>query len=430
VAAHLTRRRGIWHYCRRTPARFAGVDARTFVLVSLQTRDRRRAAAAAVVVDRAVEARWRALADGAAEEAETQWRGFVALARLEGFEYRPARQLAAGPLEEIVARVERLTAAAAPALETALLGGADAPPILLSGLCEWHATQTRDRRAGMSEDQKRRWAHPRRRAVDNLIAVVGDKSALAISRADAIAFRNWWLDRTESEGLQNETANKDIGHLAVMFGRLLSLTASDAPNPFARLRLDGGARGKRPPFSAAWIRDRLLAPGALDGANAEMRDIILVLIETGARPHEICNLLAADIALGHDTPHLRIRPAIDRAAPRRLLKTGYSSRDLPLVGVALEAMTRRPEGFPRYLDRAAAFSAAANKFLRENGLLETDRHTVYSLRHSFKDRLTAADAPDLIDATLMGHKFDRPDYGAGPTLAHLRDWMLRIAVLR
>lgn len=43
-------------------------------------------------------------------------------------------------------------------------------------------------------------------------------------------------------------------------------------------------------------------------------------------------------------------------------------------------------------------------------------HTVYSLRHSFKDRLVAAQAPgSLIDA-LMGHKTYKPKYGKGPSL--------------
>ena len=43
VPRHLINRFGIWHYYRRVPARFADVDDRTFVMVSLETRDLGRA---------------------------------------------------------------------------------------------------------------------------------------------------------------------------------------------------------------------------------------------------------------------------------------------------------------------------------------------------------------------------------------------------
>jgi integrase len=65
--------------------------------------------------------------------------------------------------------------------------------------------------------------------------------------------------------------------------------------------------------------------------------------------------------------------------------------------------------------------------LDARGMRPTLRHSLYSLRHSFEDRLTALDPPDKIIAVLMGHKHQRPKYGAGPTLEHLQSWMNRIA---
>ena len=81
---------------------------------------------------------------------------------------------------------------------------------------------------------------------------------------------------------------------------------------------------------------------------------------------------------------------------------------MPLVGAALAALKKRPEGFPRYLDNSSTFSATANKFLLENGLRPTEDHTVYSLRHSFKDRLIAAEAQDSLIDSLMGHDTNKP----------------------
>jgi integrase len=84
--------------------------------------------------------------------------------------------------------------------------------------------------------------------------------------------------------------------------------------------------------------------------------------------------------------------------------------------VALAAMKLRPKGFPRYRDKSASLSATVNKFLRVNGLRPTKDHSLYSLRHSFKDRLVAAEAPDGLIDSLMGHKTYKPKYGRGPSL--------------
>jgi hypothetical protein len=67
----------------------------------------------------------------------------------------------------------------------------------------------------------------------------------------------------------------------------------------------------------------------------------------------------------------------------------YRPRDIPLVGIALAAMKLRPAGIERYYDKNVTLSSAVNKYLRENKLLQPDKHTLYSFRHSFQDRLTA-----------------------------------------
>ena len=58
-----------------------------------------------------------------------------------------------------------------------------------------------------------------------------------------------------------------------------------------------------------------------------------------------------------------------------------------------------------------------NKFLRQNGLLESEAHTAYSLRHAFEDRLLEQGSDDRLRAELMGHKYSRPAYGRGGSLA-------------
>ncbi len=95
--------------------------------------------------------------------------------------------------------------------------------------------------------------------------------------------------------------------------------------------------------------------------------------------------------------------------------------------VALAAMKLRPQGFPRYRDKSSSLSATVNKFLRVNGLRPTKDHSVYSLRHSFKDRLVAAEAPDSLIDSLMGHKTYKPKYGKGPSLELKLKYLQQIA---
>jgi integrase len=109
------------------------------------------------------------------------------------------------------------------------------------------------------------------------------------------------------------------------------------------------------------------------------------------------------------------------------LKTEDSQREIPLLGAALAAMKIRPQGFPRYRDKASNLSATVNKYLLENGLRPTEDHSLYSLRHSFKDRLVAAEAPDSLIDNLMGHKTYKPKYGKGPSLELKLKYLQRIA---
>jgi hypothetical protein len=64
-----------------------------------------------------------------------------------------------------------------------------------------------------------------------------------------------------------------------------------------------------------------------------------------------------------------------------------------------------PKCFTDYINRQDSLSGVLSKYLKENKLLPTDQHTIYSLRHNFQDRLLAVNAPDRLQANLMGHKF-------------------------
>ena len=276
---------------------------------------------------------------------------------------------------------------------------------------------TRGRLKGKSLDQIKRWQNPRLRAVRNFITQIADKPIGDITREDALDFRAWWTDRVEG-GMDSSSANKDFGHLSDLFRTWCELKGHDLDNPFTRLRFQEGEKKTVAPFSPDWIATQLLAQNAFSGLGDDARDIFLVMINTGARPSEIIDANPEDFSVGASVPVFSIKPN-----PQRTLKTRQSRRDIPLLGVSLEAAKRliSSNGLSRYKGKSARWSATINKYLTENNLRETPRQTAYSLRHSFEDRMLENEIDDRIRAELMGHKYARPAYGLGGALETKQD---------
>jgi len=112
------------------------------------------------------------------------------------------------------------------------------------------------------------------------------------------------------------------------------------------------------------------------------------------------------------------------------LKTRFRPRKIPLVGFALDAFKACPNGFTEYFERPDSLSTTVGKYLNENGMLPSEDHTTYSLRHSFQDRLIDVDAPTRVQSDLMGHKFKGEQYGKGATLEKKLEWLRRIQLKR
>lgn len=147
VARRLKQRNGIWYYWRQVPTRFADVDSRGWVAISLETRDLAKAERLKGAVERELEAYWVALKRGASPDDGERYRGAIDRARLEGFEYREAVPLAAeASISDIMARLERLEElgalrakgkstppiAGGQQVVAALLGGVSKPELTLS----------------------------------------------------------------------------------------------------------------------------------------------------------------------------------------------------------------------------------------------------------------------------------------------------------
>lgn len=322
-------------------------------------------------------------------------------------------QLIALPIERILERLEALVTKGIvqdAGARTALLGTEKPAPFRLSQLFTEYEAATRDETRDMSPDQLRIWRNGRKRAVAQFVKAVGDKPVTEITESDGVDYAEWWRERILEDGVAVKSANKDIGQLSRMLKEMSIRRRLNLPDIFKGLRLRGEIEKSRQPFDAAFIQERLINGDGLGGLNEDGRLVLYVTMETGLRPSEVVNLREGTIFLDAPIPYVRV------AADGRRLKTEDSAREVPLVGVALASLRLRPHGFPKYRDKATVLSATVNKYLSENGLRPTKDHTVYSLRHSFKDRLVAIEAPDSLIDSLMGHKTYKPKCGRGPSL--------------
>ena len=157
----------------------------------------------------------------------------------------------------------------------------------------------------------------------------------------------------------------------------------------------------------------------LTNIRSNVKLLMPILGETGCRLGEIVGLRKEDVCLVTNT--LNITPNDNRR-----LKTKSSARVIPLVGYAheaLEIVMQRSKGdfvFEKYnKDKECKTTAASNavsNWLKK----EFDGLTAHCLRHTFRDRLRAAECPmEIIDelggwSTVstagnrygLGHKFE------------------------
>tara|TARA_R110000787_G_scaffold274658_2_gene382670 strand:- start:7519 stop:8895 length:1377 start_codon:yes stop_codon:yes gene_type:complete len=440
---YLKERGGWWHYQRRVPARFTCVDERGLIQIALRTQSLEVAMMRRDALAEADAALWNARAlefvGGDSQRsvwkaADHRYRAAVSRALSQGFVYRPVEEIAALPdIEEIVARLKATDLGKAPseAKAEALLGGVPEPvdKTTVSEAFELYVSKIAfDDQYNKSEAQRYAWEKTKQTSIDYFIEQVGDIPLTDITRKIATQYRDWWQTRMlpqkdGSKPVTPNTANRHIGNMRSLYQRYFKYRGqSDIEDPFKGFFFAGKSRVKRASFSDEFVRTRILVPGLFDDLRLELRVIIYLLIETGARLSEVVNLRPQDIRLDHEVPHIHIR-----AEQNRELKTDDSEREIPLVGAALPAMRLCPNGFGHYYDRSTLVSANLMKAFKQRDLLPTKDHVIYSLRHSFEDRMLEGGLDYGLRCALMGHKNNRPEYGQGGSLIYRREQLERIA---
>lgn len=421
---YLIRRGGKYHFNRRVPEAYRAHDSRDVVRFALKTSDKAKAQSLAMAKNNELEAYWATLLQTGQQHTAEQYKALVDRARLLGFAYYPAQVLSEQPLSQIIERLLHIEKENYNEKHIeSLLGKMAEPSVELSQAWDRYQNIAKDKILNKTDNQIRKWKNPRKKAMANFIACIGNKSLREIAREDALAFRDWWIERINNDGLLSGSANKDLIHVKTIVSAVADelKIKIDTAHIFKNLLLKLEDEETRPPFETSFILSTLLKTENLKGLNEHAKWALHAFAETGAGLDELVGLTPEDIVLDAEIPHIHIR-----SRKRRNLKTKYRKRKIPLVGFAMDAFRACPQGFTKYFERPDSLSSLLNKYLHDNNLMPSEDHSVYSLRHSFQDRLLAANTPDRVQADLMGHKFGRPKYGGGSTLEHKLEWMKKI----
>ena len=251
----------------------------------------------------------------------------------------------------------------------------------------------------------------------SFIELAGDRDVTSYVRDDATLFVN----DLQRHGNKTATIRRKVNSICAILNYAYAELDVDKRNPFSRLFIKGEGQdaNKRGTFTLDQLKrgyDHALSSGS------QVKLLMPLLGETGCRLAEIVGLELDDIDMTESLIHIR---------PNRIrrLKTSNSTKTLPLVGYAKEAMLLALQHaddhglYPRYLKdgtcRATHASNALGKWLK-NDFGMTD----HSLRHTFRDRLRASGCPlELIDQIggwssigTIGSK-----YGQGYDLDAVRD---------
>lgn len=268
--------------------------------------------------------------------------------------------------------------------------------------------------------RRRQWKGRSNRLVD---AIGRDIAIDDIDREHIIVLRDVLQKRVAEGTIAVFNANKDLQHLRRMIrNHHENLNRLDIKDPTDGIRCSGVVRAikaRKPPIPMVYL-EKWIDLENWGATNDEVRDIMLVCLETGARQNEIYNAPASAIFLHNLIPHIEIQEeeSTEGGDVRgRRIKTEASERRVPLVGVALEAMKCHPNGFPRYRGNRN-FSNTATKALRAFSLIPTESVgfrkltkdvrksifvTVGGVRHSSEDRAEAVAVAMDTRGALMGH---------------------------
>jgi len=232
------------------------------------------------------------------------------------------------------------------------------------------------------------------------------------------------------------------------------------PNPCADL-LAPKVKGEEPrtptPFSddevrrylnGALFQGRFSAKRYMAAGEVQLRDghwwAPILLMHTGMRAGELCQLLPTDFRFDADIPHLKVRKTDDSGKATKSVKNKTSVRDVPLhpdmITLGLRSFVERQAKL-RPGERVFACFRLGGPGKFTDGITQFSRRYLQALklhapgranhvwRHTFVDRLRSAGCADEEIGALVGHSAGTmtSKYGGEFPLSRKRDALLKLS---
>ena len=232
------------------------------------------------------------------------------------------------------------------------------------------------------------------RYIGYLIECLGNRSIDQYTSKDATVLREWLINK----GLSNSSLQRVFSGIKAVINFVTLEQGLECQNAFAKVYLPSNTDAKKRhainSSNMAKIKAECLS------LDDDIRWLVAIIFDSGMRLSEAAGLMIDDLKLEEDIPFIDLKPH-----PHRRLKTASSERKIPLVGMSLWAAKRLKQHsmslycFPRYTNsercNSNSASAAINKWIKTVG---GSNDVIHGLRHSFRDRLRAVEAPtDMID---------------------------------
>ncbi|WP_159462873.1 tyrosine-type recombinase/integrase [Caballeronia telluris] len=268
-----------------------------------------------------------------------------------------------------------------------------------------------------------------------------DRDLGKIERSEVNEFVQYLLDGRHNEQgrkVSTGTVTRYLNTLKAAFTRAILENSLGIGNVFAKVEIRGKGKDvrERESFTVDQLRalHRAIDQRVSDKGWDQLRCIVTIIAETGARLAEVVGLATTDVHSHAAVAYIDIKEH-----PWRTLKNDKSSvRKVPITPramVALKEAHRLSEGspflFPHYTtaegNKADTVSASLTKWIRGREGLQGTKLGNHSMRHTMRDLLRATGCPSEAADQIIGHQTPGMGarYGRGYPLDQLAGWLVK-----
>jgi len=218
------------------------------------------------------------------------------------------------------------------------------------------------------------------------------------------------LHMRNTEKKSDKTITNEFNALSTFYNHLFRVgETKEASNPFVKHNLEYDEE-ERESFTSEDLEKIFSAPEIKE--NKTLFYILLLLVTTGARPNEVCQLWTDDVAIDPQTGQFYIINFVEDVARNQTLKTKTSKRKIYLNDLLVKAgfisyLSERGKGMVFDLKRPALknystfISEDFTKILRRLGIT---KKTMYCFRHTVISRMGSAFVHEKVNRDMVGHE--------------------------